>query len=287
MAEKTEKKQLFYKEPMFWGVAATVVILLLALFLGVSETCSRSFIGSESCATKWTLFLASPPNEVGDALAGFAGALAFVWIIVTVAMQSIELREQREELSRTREQFVTMNELATFQRFESSVFEMISTHNQIVQSIDLQSKEYGETSGRDCFKVFYGRLGKKFDTYKCNDDWSDLEKVRWPYSIFWEKNQQNLSHYFRFLFNAFRVIDEFDKSEPRHARLLRALLSDQELLILFYNCLTKTGQPFQKYAMEFDLFDNLPSEQLLDVSHEVFLDAFLSKNTEQLPGAEK
>ena len=163
---------------------------------------------------------------------------------------------------------------------------MIATHNQIVQSIDLQSEQHGTTRGRDCFKVFYERLGRKYDSFKGND-WSDIEKIRIPYSLFWNANQQNLSHYFRFLFNAFRIISEFRKSEPRHAKLLRALLSDQELLILFYNCLTVSGQPFQKYAMEFDLFDNLPREQLLDASHEKFLDAFRSGKAEQLPGGKE
>ncbi|OUS33529.1 hypothetical protein A9Q94_19265 [Rhodobacterales bacterium 56_14_T64] len=110
MSEKGEAKQLFFKNPMFWGVGATLLILLLAIVMGVSETCAPGSAGNEGCTTKWSLFLASPPNEIGDALAGFAGALAFVWIIVTVAMQSIELREQREVLTLQKEEMEMQRE---------------------------------------------------------------------------------------------------------------------------------------------------------------------------------
>ncbi|KIC16637.1 hypothetical protein GC1_10355 [Leisingera sp. ANG1] len=48
--------------------------------------------------------ITSPPNEIGDTFAGVAGVLAFLWIIVTVWLQSQELAEQRKELSATRDE---------------------------------------------------------------------------------------------------------------------------------------------------------------------------------------
>lgn len=38
-------------------------------------------------------------NEIGDSFAGFAGCLAFLWLIVTVLLQNTELRLQRKEVS--------------------------------------------------------------------------------------------------------------------------------------------------------------------------------------------
>lgn len=49
------------------------------------------------CVTKWDYLKASPPNEIGDTLAGFAGALAFIWLVATVLLQAHELKEQRQE----------------------------------------------------------------------------------------------------------------------------------------------------------------------------------------------
>jgi hypothetical protein len=43
--------------------------------------------------------LSLPINEIGDSLSGFAGFLAFLWLTITVVLQSIELKLQREEIS--------------------------------------------------------------------------------------------------------------------------------------------------------------------------------------------
>jgi hypothetical protein len=54
---------------------------------------------------------ASPPeepmglNEWGDFVAGVSAPIAFIWLVVAVALQSIELREQRKELALTRAEF--------------------------------------------------------------------------------------------------------------------------------------------------------------------------------------
>lgn len=49
-------------------------------------------------------FWYAPANEVGDTLAGIAGSLAFLWLIVTVTLQGKELSAQRYELRLTREE---------------------------------------------------------------------------------------------------------------------------------------------------------------------------------------
>lgn len=50
--------------------------------------------------SKWQYLLQAPPNEIGDTLAGVAGSLAFIWVVVAVLFQATELREQREEFER-------------------------------------------------------------------------------------------------------------------------------------------------------------------------------------------
>ncbi|MNG29298.1 hypothetical protein D3C84_1147050 [compost metagenome] len=45
---------------------------------------------------------------------------------------------------------------------------------------------------------------------------------------------------------------------------MRSLLSDHELIVLFYNSLSPRGLKFSKYIYEFALFDNLEVELLLD-----------------------
>ena len=92
-----------FKHPVTWGVVFTGLTVLIAIFLAFSESCQ-----GQTCNVRWELFLNSRPNEIGDTLAGFAGALAFVWIIVTVLLQGQELAAQREELKLTRQEFAKM-----------------------------------------------------------------------------------------------------------------------------------------------------------------------------------
>ena len=54
------------------------------------------------CRSNFQVFLESRPNEKGDTLAGLAGSLAFLWIVITVLLQGKELSLQRQELERMR-----------------------------------------------------------------------------------------------------------------------------------------------------------------------------------------
>ncbi|UWP92656.1 putative phage abortive infection protein [Aliiroseovarius crassostreae] len=269
-------------DPMKLGLAWSkgfVALLFVLAFIPYSS-------GSAGWELKvWTL-IKSPPNEIGDTLAGIAGALAFLWIIVTVQLQSKELKAQRLELKLARKEYAKMAEaqrdqVSTLseQKFEATFFEMLSTQNQIVQSIDLRDRDNRVTHGRDCFAVFYTRFARTYKRYKPNDC-SEIKKIQHAYELFWRDNQLNLSHYFRFLYNGFRIVSESPVAEEKHGRLLRALLSDQELLLIFYNCLTPNGRRFKRYAVEFQLFDNLPSELLADASHKELLDEFSAQLNE-------
>ncbi|NRP14042.1 hypothetical protein XMM379_000197 [Aliiroseovarius sp. xm-m-379] len=93
-------------DPMKLGLAWSkgfVALLFVLAFIPYSS-------GSAGWELKvWTL-IKSRPNEIGDTLAGIAGALAFLWIIVTVQLQSKELRAQRQELELARNEYAKMAE---------------------------------------------------------------------------------------------------------------------------------------------------------------------------------
>ncbi|MCI2394309.1 hypothetical protein [Aliiroseovarius sediminis] len=106
MSESNEKK--IWREPAFLvGIGLTVLVLggfACTLFVWPMN---------DEYATKWDYIKKAQPNEIGDTLAGVAGTLAFVWIVVTVWLQATELREQRQEFSR----------MATAQEAQTSVLE--------------------------------------------------------------------------------------------------------------------------------------------------------------------
>jgi len=69
----------------------------------------------------------SPPNEIGDTLAGIFGSLAFLAAAFAVFMQSFELKAQREELRLSRDQFREMAEAqqkqVSLMRAQGRIFE--------------------------------------------------------------------------------------------------------------------------------------------------------------------
>jgi hypothetical protein len=84
------------------GVALTLAFGLYVWHLSSLNYCA--IVGVETvCTSNYQEFLNSRPSEKGDSLAGIAGALAFLWIVITVMMQGQELRLQRIELERMRE----------------------------------------------------------------------------------------------------------------------------------------------------------------------------------------
>ncbi|NVK15466.1 MAG: hypothetical protein HWE35_14955 [Rhodobacteraceae bacterium] len=110
MAEKSRDPFWRLNNPIMWGVLATATVIVFGIWAANQSVCQTDFWGNQSCGgSKWRAFLAAAPNEVGDTLAGFAGALAFVWLIATVWLQGQELAEQREEL---REQRVATQDMA-------------------------------------------------------------------------------------------------------------------------------------------------------------------------------
>ena len=200
--------------------------------------------------------------------------LAFLGVLISIAIQKRELLLSRQEFERSANALESQIKSIDHQNFEVAFFQMLNTFNQIVDGIDVVRQNNSiETSGRDCFKVFYTRLTKEYrKNSKSKGNHRDLSILNLSYSNFWRDNQLELAHYFRFLYNILRFMKESGKGEAYHAKLLRAQISDQELLVLYYNCLSPQGENFMKYAIEFELFDNLPTVRLLHETHVDLID---------------
>ncbi|VDC27218.1 hypothetical protein [Pseudogemmobacter humi] len=127
MSEEAEWRFWRPGNPTLWGVLFSIALAGVTIWLARRDWCYSSDSGELICMVKWQAFLASSPNEVGDALAGFAGVLAFIWVAVTVALQSAQLRAQREELRLTRkemeEQRKATQDMARSLAREAAIFE--------------------------------------------------------------------------------------------------------------------------------------------------------------------
>lgn len=216
--------------------------------------------------------------------------LAFAGVIITILLQRHELELQRKELKSTREEFKIQNRTLKVQRFENTFFQMLSLHHQIVDSMDdiekkkLSRRQIGDPieykdipiKGRDVFKIRYKDLSTnlRVDT---------LDLIENNYISYYEEYvNTNLGHYFRNLYRIIKIIDKnelFTKDlyenddkifleKYKYTSIIRAQLSDFEVLWLFYNCLSTNGnQKFKPLVEKFTIFKNLPQDKLVKKDH--------------------
>jgi hypothetical protein len=216
-------------------------------------------------------------GEWGDFFGGVLNPLltflTFMGLLITIVIQQTELRESRVELKRSADALLEQSESLKKQNFENTFFQMLSIHNQIIDSIDLVSEDGKVTRGRDCFTVFYSRLSKIYreNKSKAKGKHSEAAVVKLTYYLFWKNHQNELGHYFRYLYNLVRFVKESDFSDGPYLRVVRAQLSDQELLLLFYNCVSQNGGNFTALVEEFTILDNMPKIRLFNKAHEHML----------------
>jgi Putative phage abortive infection protein len=212
----------------------------------------------------------------GDFFGGVANPLltflAFAAVLVTVWLQHEELGLSRKELSRSANALEKQIESIRKQNFENTFFQMLTIHNNIVNSIDLVSTGKPNQYGRDCFSTFYTRLTKLLRDEQTKKTIGAANMLPRAYQNFWKDHQPELGHYYRYLYRFVLFIKEKDDDADFYMNLLRAQLSDQELLLLFYNALSPSGAPFKLLIEEWALLDNMPRIKLLEQAHYNFFE---------------
>lgn len=201
--------------------------------------------------------------------------------------QIVEFELQRQELSETRQIFKIQTETFRKQQFESTFFNLLNLHHQIVNSIDVSRREQKYpgfesllnknidrnekitvvTTGRDCFVIFGNDYREKYTKFKSeNPEMDELELVKHSYWNFYKKYQSDLGHYFRNLYHIFKFINNSDEPNKNiYTSLVRAQLSNDELFLLFYNCTSNLGnEKFLPLIEKYNLLQNLNIDNLIN-----------------------
>lgn len=214
----------------------------------------------------------------GSVNALFSG-LALGGIIFTIFLQKKELKLQRNELKETRKEFTLQNKTLSLQRFENTFFQMLNLHHEIIDKLKFENlfdkrdvlrqasiqlvqqhsqnrKEYLKRPN-DIGQVIYSR---EFMITNIEEAYELLKSTYLEFYI--DKYELILSHYYRNLYHIFKYIylsNIIAKEEKQfYASLMRAQLSPDELLLIYYNSLTPNlGNPnFLFLVKEFDLMQN-------------------------------
>lgn len=235
------------------ALGLTAITLLVLFVFAFTKGCAA---GAECDTSGWEYFLFASPNEIGDTLAGVAGSLAFLWLITTVFLQGKELSAQRKELRLSR--LAQQDQVTAFnqQRFEALFGQLFSQYAIVVQS--LRHPHKAGVRGREVISSFCITLSRCLEDNEQQVAEIDVKFVRATFDSVWEDYEGDLGLYLRFLYNIFRVISESEYSEKHHHRLIRSLLTRDELVLILFNCFSSRGENFIRFVRDFEVLDNLP-----------------------------
>lgn len=167
------------------------------------------------------------------------------------------------------------------QNFESNLFRMLDLLQSLIQDMDIKNikKDMVLYSGRDIFKYFYVKKFKKqysiLHPAGTRDEHDCKTCIQASFQRLYKVRQQDLGHYFRFLYNIFRYIHTSDISDAHkltYSKVVRSQLSNYELMIIYYNCFSSYGSKFEFFAIKYQLFDNLPIDELVIPFHQCLMD---------------
>ncbi|MEP6821946.1 MAG: putative phage abortive infection protein [Chthoniobacterales bacterium] len=275
MTNSSSERKKLQRRIAVWTCVAVILVL--------------AGLGSATWYAYWYLWpsyrAAFPPDSeemarFGSFLQGAAGsvfALASVlFIYVAFLGQRVQILLQQDELEMTNddvaEQRLRLDQqvyLSRKQLFESSFFHLLAAHSRILEGITIPIGGGKEEVGRDCFTRWYGQFRKDvFPKAQLEDPGSDSEVIERAFDRFYAFWRTDLGHYFRSLYNLTKFVKSADLPNPKfYTNLVRAQMSDQEVLILFYNCLTTRGAKFRPLVEEYALLKHLEPSDLCRPEH--------------------
>ena len=214
----------------------------------------------------------------------FSG-LAFAGLIATLLYQREELKLQRKELNEQKLEFREQNKTLKRQRFENTFFNMLSLQQEIVANISFdevktiidfnahtQDKQRTSYNGRSLFREMYLNLKVSIDKKQFYQGVKGAIQANNYSAYSYISATTRFDHYFRHLYRIFKYVDTSDlitdDERYEYACIVRSQLSDYELVMLFYNCLTSNGRAkFKPLIEKYVIFNNLREELLANVEH--------------------
>ncbi|MEQ8185837.1 putative phage abortive infection protein [Marinobacter salarius] len=205
--------------------------------------------------------------QFGDYVGGLLGpAFAFLGLIallITIRIQSKELALSSNELKNSATALSQQSRSLQHQNFENRFFNMLSLHHEIVNGLSVKS-EHGEViSGRKCFRNFQEDLSGYLKEAALGHQGPYEQCLLYEYEHFHRHYGLELNHYFRNFYRILKYIDEADVADKKeYSGVLRAQVSNSELVLLFYNGLSPHGRKMKPLAERYALFENFEIDAL-------------------------
>lgn len=216
-------------------------------------------------------------GTLGDFIGGILGTIiAFysVYLLVRTFQNQIETNvsvtntnesviEANKSVIETNIKLVRQSEL---QIFDSRFNTLLNLYHK---AVDSYRSEDDKLKGRACFEKYatdFKECGFSNHTeYKRRSIGAVSE-----YMVLYARNRVELSVHFRMLYLLSRLTAEEKMKESyrvTYAKSIRGQLSEGELLLLRYNCLSPYGSKMCQYVNQFNMMKHLPIMSLLEFSY--------------------
>ncbi|MCV3276779.1 putative phage abortive infection protein [Aeromonas hydrophila] len=241
---------------LVFGVTSLISLILLNIYANNNLDKGESF------------------GQFGDFLGGVLNPIftlmTFFGVIVTIALQKIELRAAREEYKKSADALST-------QAIENTFFNMLDLHHGIVEKLSFPSTAFAfdstKLSGHAAQLIQYFSLkGEKASgaasfssllmIIKDNSD--TINDTREIYKFFQDEHNYLFGHYFRNLYQIMKFVDSsksIDFTEKKkYMSILRAQLSTNETTVLYLNCLEQMVDDgkFRTLLKTYQMLEHMP-----------------------------
>ncbi len=229
----------------------------------------------------WTAeyaILAAAGDWLGGTSAPLFSLAGFLMMYGAYKMQQEDLRLTRDEMQQTRKEFEIQNATLKRQEFETTFFHLLELHHQIVESILYKSASKEIYQGRQFVSFAYSELKRDYENYylqfyalptinEVSPEQFDSKCLQTVFSKNFPAIERNMGHYFKNFFQTLRLLDKSilnAEEKIDFAKLLIAQLTNDELCLLYYQCIYDDENiEFGELVRRYGFFDTIDKAMLL------------------------
>jgi hypothetical protein len=215
-------------------------------------------------------------GQIGDFVGGVSGTL-FTLVGVVLLFETLALQ---------RNEFVESRKVFEKQQFDNTFFNLIQLYQEVVKSLHYNSSDsYDEKTytGKEFFERnhvdFYNSYLASGGVFK------NRKAATVLYLGFYTSTKEQTAHYFRTIYRIFKFVktNSIDEDEKeKYAKIIRAQLSESELLFLYYNAFTEYGKKFRALINEYHILKHLPAIEKLEFKKYALQLNHIEKNSVQI-----
>lgn len=180
--------------------------------------------------------------------------LAFAGVIISVILQTQELKETRTE-------FKGQKEALQNQEFDNKFFQMLNLLTNITENLNIESggKKY---QGKETFELLKNKFQEDIqdNSNYSQDKFSNFQSV---FNDFNNSYDTTFKYYFINLYQILKYINTYiedEKEAKEYTNMLRAQLTKNQLVLLAYNAIGVqdfTTNDYQQLVEKYSFFEHL------------------------------